>query len=88
MSDESVEEGAKVSFDVEVAGKPKTVKWYKNGREIKADKRIRIEQLDEKSYRMVIGEASKDDEATYKVEATNDAGSVDCQAKLSVHRKF
>lgn len=87
MTDQSVEEGAKVVFDVEVTGKPKTVKWYKNGREIKPDKRIRIEQLDDKSYRMVIGEATKDDEATYKVEAANDAGTVDCQAKLTVHRK-
>lgn len=61
---------------------------YKNGREIKPDKRIKIEQLDEKTYKLVIGQATKDDEGKYKVEAENDQGKADTEGSLTVQRKF
>ena len=57
---------------------------YKHGREIKDNKRIRIENLDDRTYRLVIGSVSKDDQATYKVEATNDCGSANSSAELTV----
>ena len=57
---------------------------YKNGKEIKDNKRIRVEVLDDKTYRLVIGSASKEDQGNYKVEAKNHVGQADSSAELTI----
>lgn len=60
---------------------------YKNGKELKADKRIVPEKLDDSHFRLTLNEAEPEDQADYKVELTNDAGTADSEASLTVKRK-
>lgn len=80
--------GSKIVLEIEVEGKPKVVKWYKNGKEIKANKKILIDKVDEATYRLTFTETQKDDTATYKVEIANDFGSADSEGKLTVEGSF
>lgn len=49
-----------------------------------ADKRIKIDKVDDAHYRLTISDVNKDDEATYKVETSNDAGRDSSEAALTV----
>lgn len=42
--------------------------------------------MDEKTYKLVIGQATKDDEGQYKVEAENDQGKAETEGSLNVQR--
>lgn len=85
LKDLDVTEGEKAEFMVETNCKPRTVKWYKNGQEVKPDDRIEIKGEDTK-YRLVIKEAKKDDAGQYKVVIENSAGQKDSEAKLTVRK--
>lgn len=84
LEDIAVPDGEKATLQVEIAGKPKEVKWYKNGKEIKDNKRMKIEALDDRTFRLVIGSVSKEDQADYKVVATNEFGTADSEASLTI----
>lgn len=84
LEDQTADDGDNVAFDVELSDKPKTVKWYRNGELIKPDKRYRLEDLGDNKFRLLITGVGKDEEATYKVEASNDSGSTSSDAKLTV----
>lgn len=84
LEDQTADDGDNVAFDVELSDKPKTVKWYKNGQIVKPDKRYRLEDLGDNKFRLLITGVGKDEEATYKVEASNDNGTATSEAKLSI----
>lgn len=54
---------------------------------MKADKRIVVEKLDDSHFRLTLNEAVPVDQADYKIELTNDAGTADSEASLTVKRK-
>jgi len=60
----TVKEGETNVFEVEANGPVKTVKWYKNGREMEDPQ---TEQPDTTHFRLIIPNAQKGDEAEYKV---------------------
>jgi membrane carboxypeptidase/penicillin-binding protein PbpC len=67
-----------------VSGKVKSVKWYKNGREIKATARLNPQKLSDNKYRLEVNQAEADDAAVYKVVLENDSGRVESSATLKV----
>lgn len=84
LKDQNIVEGQNAEFTVETTNiKAKTVKWYKNGQEIKQDSRIVITE-EENIYRLVIKTANQQDVGQYKVVLSNSAGDVDSSAKLTV----
>ncbi|KIH46991.1 immunoglobulin I-set domain protein, partial [Ancylostoma duodenale] len=85
LKDQEITEGENAEFQVETNAKPRTVKWYKNGQEIKQDARTIITE-EETKFKLVIKNATRDDAADYKVVLTNSAGDVDSSAKLTVKK--
>lgn len=67
LKDIDVVEGEEAVFLVETNAHPRTVKWYKNGTEVKTvPGRIDIKGNMTK-FRLVIAKTEKNDAATYKV---------------------
>uniref|UniRef100_A0A8R1DN92 Ig-like domain-containing protein n=1 Tax=Caenorhabditis japonica TaxID=281687 RepID=A0A8R1DN92_CAEJA len=86
LKDQNITEGENAEFTVETNTKPRTVKWYKNGQEIKPDSRFVIEQKTDTKFQLVIKNAVRDDAATYKVVLENTAGEAESSAKLTVKK--
>ncbi|CAL2029366.1 unnamed protein product [Caenorhabditis brenneri] len=86
LKDQTITEGENAEFSVETNTKPRTVKWYKNGQEIKPDARFVIEQKTDTKYQLVIKNAVRDDAATYKIVLENTAGEADSSAQLTVKK--
>uniref|UniRef100_A0A914WDR8 Muscle M-line assembly protein unc-89 n=1 Tax=Plectus sambesii TaxID=2011161 RepID=A0A914WDR8_9BILA len=84
LEDLTVKVGEKAVFEVEVSESVKVVKWYKNGKEVAASDRLKLNKVNEKKYQLAIAKATEDDTATYKVVLSNDAGSADSEASLTV----
>lgn len=86
LSPTTVPVGAKIKLDIEVEGKPKTVKWYKAGNELttKKDKRVKITEKEEGKYELEISEAVMEDMALYSVEVANDTSSDKSEAMVTV----
>lgn len=60
---------------------------YKNGKELKASKKVKQEKLSDTQFKLTIEDASKDDTATYKVELDSAEGSLTGEANLTVKLK-
>ena len=89
LEDTSVPSGQDLVLDIEVDGKPKSVKWYKAGNPLDAakNKRIKIEKLDDSHYRLTVKNVTPEDAGEYSVEAENDAGSAKSKANINVEGK-
>ncbi|VDN19931.1 unnamed protein product [Cylicostephanus goldi] len=85
LKDQEITEGENAEFQVETNAKPRTVKWYKNGREIAPDARFVVSEEDTK-FKLVIKNAVREDAAEYKVVLSNSAGDADSSAKLTVKK--
>uniref|UniRef100_A0A0N5CB57 Muscle M-line assembly protein unc-89 n=1 Tax=Strongyloides papillosus TaxID=174720 RepID=A0A0N5CB57_STREA len=85
----TVVEGQKAVLEGKLIGKPKpTVKWYKNGKEIKPDnERIIIEDLEDGTQRLIVNTTLMSDNDEYRCEATNEYGDVWADATLKVTPK-
>ena len=85
LKDTEVVEGEKAEFEVETNAQPRSVKWYKNGNEIKpSDAHFEIKQVGDTKYKLVIPKADKNDAGTFKVVLENASGPVDSSANLTV----
>uniref|UniRef100_A0A7E4UT28 Muscle M-line assembly protein unc-89 n=1 Tax=Panagrellus redivivus TaxID=6233 RepID=A0A7E4UT28_PANRE len=83
LGDQAVPKGAPLRLEIEVDGKPKQVKWYKNGDELKPSAKTKLEDLGNGKYALVIPEVGADDFANYTVKISNDAGEVETSAKVT-----
>ena len=83
-----IDEGDEHLFRVEASAPIRTVKWFKNGEEIKAPPgaRIRMKDVSPKKYELEIDNAQLDDGATYRVVLANKAGQCESQAELKVRK--
>ncbi|KAL3121108.1 hypothetical protein niasHT_005368 [Heterodera trifolii] len=81
-----IAEGDEHVFRVETSAPIRTVKWFKNGREIEAPPgaRIRLKDVSPKKYELLIDDAQLDDAANYKVVLSNRAGECESSADLGV----
>ncbi|VDM36482.1 unnamed protein product [Toxocara canis] len=86
LEDGEIDEGEEHSFRVETNVPVRTVKWYKNGQEIKATPKITMKMINPKKYELFIAKTSLDDTATYKVTLGNAAGECDSSASLTVKK--
>ncbi|MCP9264251.1 Immunoglobulin I-set domain protein [Dirofilaria immitis] len=77
LKDVEVNEGEPIKLSVKVEGQPKTVKWLKNGQEIKPDDRMQITENPEiGEYTLMIPESLASDDAAYRVMLSNARGEV------------
>uniref|UniRef100_A0A914YLN1 Ig-like domain-containing protein n=1 Tax=Panagrolaimus superbus TaxID=310955 RepID=A0A914YLN1_9BILA len=61
-------EGETIVFDCKVDGHPPpTVAWFKDGQELKADERIKLESTSDGRQKLIIEKAKIDDQGNYKV---------------------
>lgn len=80
-------EGESVHFDLRVSGTPPpTLKWEKDGKPLEFRPQVEVVQEDVGYYVLHIRETLIEDSGTYRVTATNSAGSASCQATLKVER--
>ncbi|TKR95914.1 hypothetical protein L596_010016 [Steinernema carpocapsae] len=85
LEDQTVKPGDKAVLEVQTNGKPKQVKWYKNGKEISPSDHAEPKQVSDAIYQLVIPDATKDDSADYKIVVTDDDGvSADSSCALTV----
>ncbi|KRZ38331.1 Muscle M-line assembly protein unc-89 [Trichinella pseudospiralis] len=80
----SILEGENAAFSATIEGKPTTVKWYRNGIELKAGSNIEVKQLDDATYKLILINCDKSKEGVIKVVACNDGGSDYSEAQLSI----
>lgn len=87
LSDQEVVEGERVEFTVETNTRPHTIKWYRNGVELKEDNRVEFQNSpDQNRYSAILRSASKNDEGSYKVVLTNSCGPAESSANLTVRK--
>lgn len=87
MKHVDVTEGDTARFDVRVVGNPKPkIEWSKGGKPITDGGRFRIEQSDD-LHSLFIENASMDDFGSYKCVASNEAGRMQCSARLDVKER-
>lgn len=80
-------EGQSVRFDLRVSGTPApTLKWEKNGKPLEFRPQVEVVLEDVDYHVLHIRETLIEDSGTYRVTATNTAGSASCQATLKVER--
>lgn len=75
LEDTTVDEGQPLELTCKIEGTPKDVKWYKNGKEVVPDERIRINANPATGeYSLLIPESIPSDGAAYRVVFTQDRG--------------
>ncbi|CAK1544365.1 unnamed protein product [Leptosia nina] len=90
LVDMTVDEGQTLKLEVEVEGCPEPkVKWYKDGKEVNTDARIRIERDTKRleNYHLTVTLVKEEDGGEYEVRAENEMGSVSSKSTVTVHTK-
>ncbi|XP_045524045.1 obscurin isoform X6 [Pieris brassicae] len=88
LVDMTVDEGQTLKLEVEVEGCPEPkVKWYKDGKEVNTDARIKIERDTKRleNYHLTVTLVKEEDGGEYEVRAENEMGSVSCKSTVTVH---
>lgn len=84
LEDRSVASKTTVVLEVEVNVTEVTIKWMKNGTEIKDDKKFKTEKKSDTVYRLTITEVTITDQSKYSCVATNNAGTATTEGQLTV----
>uniref|UniRef100_A0A0K0DG20 Muscle M-line assembly protein unc-89 n=1 Tax=Angiostrongylus cantonensis TaxID=6313 RepID=A0A0K0DG20_ANGCA len=90
LDDRTVAAGLPTIWELETEGSPRTVKWYKNGKEIAgaAAAQVKMTKVDDNRYVLEIPKCALGDTGSYKVEVENDAGKASSTGKLTVEQKL
>ncbi|CAG9533738.1 unnamed protein product [Cercopithifilaria johnstoni] len=82
--------GKLLEIPIETTGKPKVVKWYKNGQLMSGEtnKMIKEEKIDENNYVLKIEGCTLNDSGTYSVEVQNEAGQAKSSGEITVEDKL
>ncbi|KAK6053089.1 immunoglobulin I-set domain protein [Cooperia oncophora] len=90
LGDRTVPVGLPTIWEVETEGSPRTVKWYKNGKELAGATaaQVKISKVDDNHYVLEIPKCAVDDTGDYKIEVENDAGKANSSGKLTVEPKL
>ena len=85
----TVTEGDTARFGVHVIGNPKPeTEWSKGGKPIRDGEKFKIVQSDDSDlYSLLIENVSMDDFGSYKCVASNEAGRMQCSARLDVKER-
>ncbi|XP_037298736.1 obscurin isoform X2 [Manduca sexta] len=90
LVDMTVDAGQTLKLDVEVEGCPEPkVKWFKDGKEVTTDARIRIERDTKRleNYHLTVTLVKEEDGGEYEVRAENEMGSVSSKSTVTVHTR-
>ncbi|XP_068626397.1 obscurin [Battus philenor] len=90
LVDMTVDAGQTLKLEVEVEGCPEPkVKWYKDGKEVTTDARIKIERDTKRleNYNLTVTLVKEEDGGEYEVRAENEMGSVSSKSTVTVHTK-
>ncbi|XP_050346623.1 obscurin isoform X3 [Nymphalis io] len=90
LVDMTVDVGQTLKLEVEVEGCPEPkIKWYKDGKEVTTDARIKIERDTQRleNYFLTVTLVKEEDGGEYEVRADNEMGSVACKSTVTVHTK-
>ncbi|XP_035445105.2 obscurin isoform X5 [Spodoptera frugiperda] len=90
LIDMTVDAGQTLKLDVEVEGCPEPrVKWYKDGKEVNTDARIKIERDTKRleNYHLSVTLVKEEDGGEYEVRAENEFGSVSSKSTVTVHSR-
>uniref|UniRef100_A0AC34R8M1 Ig-like domain-containing protein n=1 Tax=Panagrolaimus sp. JU765 TaxID=591449 RepID=A0AC34R8M1_9BILA len=83
LEDLTANKGETVPLEIELDGKPKEVKWYKNGQEIKPGDKEQPKKISDTKYQLVVPDVDADGQ--FKVVVTNeDDVPADSSCKLTV----
>ncbi|XP_026319349.1 obscurin isoform X2 [Hyposmocoma kahamanoa] len=88
LVDMTVDVGQTLKLDVEVEGCPEPkVKWFKDGKEITLDARVKIERDTQRleNYHLTVTLVKEEDGGEYEVKAENEMGSVSTKSTVTVH---
>ncbi|XP_047985118.1 obscurin isoform X4 [Leguminivora glycinivorella] len=88
LVDMTVDQGQTLKLEVEVEGCPEpTVKWYKDGKEITTDARIKIERDTQRleNYNLTVTLVKEEDGGEYEVRAENEMGNVSSKSTVTIH---
>ncbi|XP_061708255.1 obscurin isoform X2 [Cydia pomonella] len=91
LVDMTVDKGQTLKLEVEVEGCPEpTVKWYKDGKEITTDARIKIERDTQRleNYNLTVTLVKEEDGGEYEVRAENEMGDVSSKSTVTIHTKL
>ncbi|CAG9796854.1 unnamed protein product [Diatraea saccharalis] len=91
LVDMTVDAGTTLKLEVEVEGCPEPrVKWYKDGRELTTDARIKIERDTKRleNYHLTVTLVKEEDGGEYEVRAENEMGSVSSKSTVTVHSEY
>lgn len=86
LDDLCVDESFPAKFEVKVQGSPEPeIKWYRNGQELQSKSGVlRISTNPDGTSKLVLHEATLNDQGVYKVIATNPLGTAECTGELTV----
>ncbi|CAG4950620.1 unnamed protein product [Parnassius apollo] len=90
LVDMTVDAGQTLKLEVEVEGCPEPkVKWYKDGKEVTTDARIKIERDTKRleNYNLTVTLIKEEDGGEYEVRAENEMGSVSSKSTVTIHTK-
>lgn len=87
LEDQDLIRGTKLQLSVEVEGKPKNVKWYKNNDDLSVSQRVELEKVTDEVYRLTIEKTELTDSGPYRVILSNDVESVESACKVTVKEK-
>nr|XP_049692291.1 obscurin isoform X2 [Helicoverpa armigera] len=90
LIDMTVDAGQTLKLDVEVEGCPEPkVKWYKDGKEVTTDARIKIERDTKRleNYHLTVTLVKEEDGGDYEVTAENEFGSVSSKSTVTIHTR-
>ncbi|XP_030829655.1 twitchin isoform X2 [Strongylocentrotus purpuratus] len=83
LKDQDVKDGSRVSLRVKITGSPTKVTWYKDGKEVKESKEIRMSQAGD-LYLLDILDVLPEDTGDYSIVASNPAGETKSIAAVFV----
>ncbi|XP_060806138.1 obscurin isoform X2 [Amyelois transitella] len=90
LVDMTVDIGSTLKLDVEVEGCPEPkVKWFKDGKELTTDARIKIERDTQRleNYHLTVTLVKEEDGGDYEVRAENEMGSVSSKSTVTIHTR-
>lgn len=90
LKDVEVNEGETLTLEIEVYAVPEPkIVWYKDGQEVRADARIKIQRDSQRleTYNLTLNLIKREESGLYEVKATNNLGSASTKSQVTVLSK-
>lgn len=84
LEDQKITTGMKILLSVEVEGKPKTVKWYRDNQQLSASSTTKLEQVTDQVYKLEISSGQPTDAGSYRVVLSTESVSVESSCTVTV----